>query len=132
MKTQPDFRRGRASRLTQICIPVVILALYCAARSGPDQPEDAANEIDPPEALAHLKEDWKSRRVVSVEVVHFPSQAHFPVAMSPSRLDAHFMFKLIVNGPQDRVVTRELMQNVQAATARQSGERADVRWGFIF
>src|SRR4051812_1509591 len=113
MKSKPLTHPNGAWRLQWLWVTLLILGLSGTGRSQPEHPEVQRKEVDLPKAFERLKAEWGAGHVVSVEIIHVSTERHYPVTVTPSRLDRWRNYKAVFSEPKDQKVTQQLMRTVE-------------------
>jgi hypothetical protein len=123
------YRSGTFCRLASRLLFAPFLVVVAVALPGGDT-ENKKDAIA--ESVTRLREAWRTNQVQNVVILHVPTTTHYPLALSPARLDANPAFKLVVSGPKGLKLTEDLESHLGKLVASPTKKKCDVRWGFFF
>jgi hypothetical protein len=93
--------------------------------------DNPTNRIDFQESITQLSRQWQTRNVAEIEIMHMPTNRHYPINISSSMLERSFAIKVTYRNPYESEFTKGLMETIVNLAASESDQVADLRWGFI-
>src|SRR5882762_1092764 len=131
-KTQPVRFPIRSHYLTCLAFLLVNFGFVSSVCPQTETRDAKTKVLDFSQSLASLKETWRDGNIERVQIIHIPPGTHFPVHLSPERLENWCMFKLVVREPKDQRLTQALFDKLEKVSAEGSEEPDDMRWGITF